>query len=116
MVKMTMQLSEELARRVQPLRSWLPVIIELSLIGFKTLATETATEITQFLSTNPSPLEVFNYHVSERAQTRIKRLLALNEAGLIGESEQRELDELQQIEHLMIMLKAQLAKQFQQEA
>lgn len=69
----------------------------------------------QFLATNPSPQEVFNYHISERAQIRLRRLVALNEAGLLGESEQQELDELQQIEHTMIMLKAQLAKQLQQE-
>jgi hypothetical protein len=51
------------------------------------------------------------FHVSERAQARLQRLLALNEAGLLGEDEQRELDELEQIEHIMVMLKAQLGKQ-----
>ncbi len=111
MVKMTMQFPDELAKRIQPMRSWLPVIIELSLVGFKTLAIQTATEIIQFLSHNPSPQEVLNYHVSERAQKRLRRLLALNEAGLLGEAEQLELDELQQIEHTVIMMKAQLAKQ-----
>jgi hypothetical protein len=35
--------------------------------------------------------------------------LALNGAGLVSEEEQQELDELQQIEHIIIMLKAQLA-------
>ncbi len=115
MIQMTVQLPEELAKRVQPLRSWLPVIIELSLIGFQTLATATATEIIQFLATNPTPEEVFKYHVSERAQQRLRRLLALNEAGLISEDEHQELLELQQIEHLIIMLKAQLAKQLRQE-
>lgn len=111
MVKMTMQIPDELAKRIQPMRSWLPVIIELSLVGFKTLAIETVTEIIQFLSHNPSSQEVLNYHVSDRAQKRLRRLLALNEAGLLGEAEQLELDELQQIEHTVIMMKAQLPKQ-----
>jgi hypothetical protein len=35
--------------------------------------------------------------------------VALNAAGLLGEEEQQELDELQQIEHIIIMLKAHLA-------
>jgi len=35
--------------------------------------------------------------------------LALNAAGLLGEEEKQELDELQQIEHIIIILKAQLA-------
>jgi hypothetical protein len=111
MVQLTMQVPEDLAKRIQPIRSWLPTILELSLVGFRTLATETATETIQFLLTNPSAQEVLNYHASERAQQRLQRLLALNEAGLLGEAEQLELDELQRIEHTLIMLKAQLAKQ-----
>ncbi len=111
MVQLTMQVPEDLAKRIQPIRSWLPTILELSLVGFRTLATETAAETIQFLLTNPSPQEVFNYHASERAQQRLQRLLTLNEAGLLGEAEQLELDELQRIEHTLIMLKAKLAKQ-----
>lgn len=115
MVQLTMQVPEDLAKRIQPIRSWLPTILELSLVGFRTLATETATETIHFLLTNPSPQEVLNYHASERAQQRLRRLLALNEAGLLGETEQLELDELQRIEHTIIMLKAHLTKRFQQE-
>lgn len=110
MVQMTVQVSNELARRLQPIRYWLPAILELSLIGFRTLATETATEIIQFLSRNPSSQEVREYHVSDRAQARLRRLLALNEAGEISEQELLELNELQKIEHIIIMLKAQTAE------
>lgn len=113
MVQMTMQVSNDLAKRLQPIRYWLPTILELSFVGFKTLATETATEIIQFLSANPSPQDVLNYHVSKRAQARLRRLLALNEAGVLGEMEKLELDELQQIEHIIIMLKTQIAEQQQ---
>lgn len=111
MVQMTMQVSNDLARRIQPILYWLPTILELSLVGFKTLATETASEIIHFLSKNPSSRKVLNFHVSARAQARLRRLLVLNEAGELGESEQLELDELQKIEHIMIMLKAQIAGQ-----
>jgi hypothetical protein len=114
MVEMTVQVSDKLAERLQPMRNWLPTILELSLVGFKTLATETATEIIEFLSTDPSPQAVLDYHVSERGQARFQRLLALNEAGLLREIEQLELDELQKIEHIMIMLKAEVAGRLQQ--
>ena len=113
MVQMTMQVSNNLAKRLKPIRYWLPTILEIGLVGFKTLATETATEIIRFLSANPSSQEVVDYHVSKRAQERLRRLLALNEAGILGEMEQLELDELQQIEHIIIMLKAQIAEQQQ---
>ena len=115
MVQMTLQVPEELAKRIQPISSWLPTILELSLVGFESQATKTASELIQFLSTNPSTQEVLDYHVSERAQARLRRLLTLNHAGLLSEAEKAELDELQRIEHTMILLKAQLAKHMQRE-
>ena len=114
MVQMTMQVPNDLAKRIKPIRYWLPTILELSLVGFKTLATGTATEIIRFLSTNPSSQEVLDHQVSKRAQERLRRLLALNEAGMLGEIEQLELDEIQQIEHIMIMLKTQIAEELRQ--
>ena len=111
MVQLTMQISDELAERIQPIGAWLPTVIELSLIGFKTLATVTATEVIQFLSKAPPPQKVLSYHVSERGQKRLQRLLALNNAGMLSEIEQLELDELQQVEHIVIMLKAQVTAQ-----
>ena len=115
MVEMTMQVSEELAERLRPIGSWLPTVLELSLVGFKTVAAATATEVIQFLSQEPTPQDVLDYHVSERAQARLQRLLTLNAAGMLGEAEQLELDEMQRIEHIIIMLKAQIAGQVQQE-
>jgi hypothetical protein len=114
MVQMTMQVHKDLAKRIKPIRYWLPTILELSLVGFKTPATETASEIIEFLSTNPSSQMVLDHQVSKRAQERLRRLLALNEAGILGEMEQLELDEIQQIEHIMIMLKTQIAEEQRQ--
>ncbi len=37
----------------------------------------------------------------------MRRLLALNEASLLSTDEQVELDEIEQIEHIMVLLKAQ---------
>ena len=108
MVQMTLNISDSLAERLQPHGAWLPTVLELTLVGCKTVAAATATEVLEFLAQNPTPEEVLAYHASERAQSRLQRLLALNTAGLLGEEEQQELDELQQIEHIIIMLKAQL--------
>ncbi|MEM7535522.1 MAG: hypothetical protein AAF639_25325 [Chloroflexota bacterium] len=77
----------------------------------KPIQSDTITEIIEFLSTSPSLQDILNYHVSERAQTRMQRLLALNEAGLLGQPGQLELDEIEKIEHIMIMLKVQAAQQ-----
>jgi hypothetical protein len=115
MVQMTMQVSEELAERLRSLGAWLPTVLELSLVGFKTVAAATATEVIRFLSQDPTPQDILNYHVSERAQTRLQRLLTLNAAGMLGEIEQLELDEMQRIEHIIIMLKAQVTRQIPRE-
>ncbi len=111
MVQVTMQLPDQLANRVLPAQRWMPALLELSLLRLKTPARETASELADFLLSNPSLDAVLGYYVSNRAQTRLQRLLALNEAGLVGEMEQLELDELEQLEHIMVMLKAQIAEQ-----
>jgi hypothetical protein len=41
-------------------------------------------------------------------QGRLRRLLALNEAGLLGEEGSLELDELGKLEHILILLKARV--------
>lgn len=107
MVEIKMQVADSLAQRLQPMHDWLSIVLELSLVGFKTPAVQTASEIVEFLSTGPSPREVMAYHVSDRAQARLRHLLAINEVGLASEAEQVELDEIGQIDHLVILLKAQ---------
>jgi hypothetical protein len=111
MVEMTVRLPDQLAERLRPMSSWLPAVLELSLIGFKTSAVQTASEIIAFLSQGPTLAEVAGYTVSERAQQRLRRLLMLNQAGALSPEEQTELDELEQIEHVVILLKAQALKQ-----
>ncbi len=111
MVPMTVQLSDETADRCKAVGPWLSAIIELSLAGFKTPAAAAAAEVIEFLFTNPAPDELAAFHVSEEAQSRLQRLLALNEAGFLSLPEQDELDELQRLEHLIVMLKIDAAKQ-----
>ena len=105
----TITLPDELAERVAPFSRWLPTVLEVSLLKLKTPAVETASELVEFLSTNPSVQEVQTYHASVRSQTRMGQLLALNQAGVISGAEAEELDELLKLEHVVINLKAQLA-------
>ena len=109
MTQVTLQLPDELARKVQSFDRWMPSILELSLLGLRTEAAATAAELIDFLSDNPSPEQVIDYHVSQERQTNLERLLALNETGLLTAKERQELEELEEIEHLVIMLKAEIA-------
>ncbi len=54
MVQMTLTISDQLAERLEPLGSWLPTVLELTLVGCKTVAAATATEVIAFLSHNPT--------------------------------------------------------------
>lgn len=109
MSALTLDIPDTLAHRIEPLKPWLPAVLELALMGLKTQAAATASDIIEFLSASPAPEQILDYHASEQSQRRLQRLLALNESGLLGETEQRELDELEKIEHLVILLKAQAA-------
>ncbi len=109
MIEFTLQVPNELAERLQPLGPWLPTALELSLLRFRTRSAATASEVLDFLATNPTPQAVVDYHVSEESQARLRRLLALSSEGLLAEEEQHELDELERLEHILVMLKAALS-------
>lgn len=109
MTEMTLQLPDELAKRIGGSGRWVPAILGLSLDGYRTRAVAVASEFIGFLTTNPTPEALLEYHVSEDAQHRLQRLLTLNAAGMTSEEEQAELDELERIEHLVVRLKAQIA-------
>ncbi len=107
MIEVTVRVPDNLAPKLRRMTDWLPIVLELSLVGFRTPAAQTAAEVIGFLSEGPAPIQVAGYAVSERAQQRLQRLLTLNEAGLLSPEEHTELDEIEQIEHFVILLKAQ---------
>lgn len=110
MAEVTLPIPDDLAERIRGMEEWMPTVLELGLSGFRTPAAETASEVIQFLSTNPSHQDVRDFHVSDRAQNQLQRLLALNQAGMLSEQEHSELNELQMIEHIVILLKARVAE------
>ncbi|HVV81502.1 MAG TPA: hypothetical protein VHE35_00435 [Kofleriaceae bacterium] len=107
----TVEVPDELARRLERMKPWLSTVLELGLAGFRTQAVETASEIVEFLAGGPSAVEVFEYHASDRSQRRLRRLFALQAAGQLSPEEQTEQDELERIEHILIMLKARLQRE-----
>lgn len=108
MAEILLKVPDELEERLRPMTAWVPTVLELGLCGFRTPAVQTASEVIDFLAAGPAPSEVLQYHVSERAQTRLRRLLALQTGGQLSAEEQAELDELGRIEHILIRLKAGL--------
>ncbi|NCP15938.1 hypothetical protein GW866_02705 [bacterium] len=111
MVEMTMRVPDSLAPRLRRMDMWLPTVLELSLAGFKTPAAQAAAELIGYLSKGPSSKQVAEYKISAQSQQRLRRLLALNQSGLLSVEEQAELNEIEALEHLIVMLKVQAREQ-----
>lgn len=111
MVEMTVNVPEKLAARIGATGAWFPSLIELGLSSFRTKAAMTADELRTFLEASPSAAEVIAYRASPRSHLRLNRLLTLNKANLLTDREELELDEFEKIEHVVVMLKAQAARQ-----
>jgi len=62
-------------------------------------------EVYHFLASAPSHEEILAFRPSEATQERIRALLAANMEGRLTAEEQAELDEFEQIEHVVRMLK-----------
>ena len=117
-VELTLQVPNRVARRLEPIRDRLPAL--LSQIAeaqppFSSPSVMTRpvniplayAEMIEFLVSGPPPREITAFKVSEKAQARLRKLLDKNRESLLTSAEQAELDLYEQIEHVMILLKAQ---------
>mgnify|MGYP003978164435 CR=1 FL=1 len=62
-------------------------------------------EVYYFLASAPTHEEILAFRPSQTTQARIRALLATNKEGRITAEEQAELDEFEQVEHFVRMLK-----------
>jgi hypothetical protein len=62
-------------------------------------------EVYYFLASAPSREAILAFRPSEETQERLRQLLALNAEERATETEQAELDEFEQVEHFVRMLK-----------
>lgn len=62
-------------------------------------------EVYRFLASSPSKEEILAFRPSQATQNRIRELLQLNKGNLLTIEQQAELDEFEQVEHFVRMLK-----------
>lgn len=115
MAQLTIQVPDELAHRLEPILHRLPELLSqlLETNTSKTLALNdsldtppTYLEVLDFLIKQPTPEQIAKFKVSPQAQTRLQSLLEKNRSGTINEAENNELDIYEQLDQLMILLKA----------
>ena len=119
MATITLQIPDELAQRLEPLQNRLPELLWQLLELTKkptTIDQEITTdsgdiptvyqEVIDFLIKSLIPQDIVNFKVSQQAQTRLQTLLDKNRESTLNPMEIAELDVYEQLEHLMILLKA----------
>lgn len=111
MVELTLQVSNSLAQKIQPISVWLPTIIELSVATFKSSHVKKASnDLIAFLSNNPTSHKVSQYKISEKTQNRVSDLLEINRKKNLSSSELKELDEWEKFNHICTILSAKAMK------
>lgn len=119
MAELTIQIPDELAIKLEPFRNRLPELLSQLLVSTnpsaEPLAISTANlqeipqayiEVLDFLITSPTPQDIIVFKVSPEAQERLRLLLDKNRENTLTVSEVAELDVYEQLEHLMILMKA----------
>ena len=119
MAELTLNVPDELMQRLQPLQDRLPALLTLLVEVISSQAegtllseghgTETLpayAEVLDFLLTRPTPYDILTFKVSDAAQARLRLLLDKNREEALSTTEEAELDIYEQLEHLMILLKA----------
>jgi predicted transcriptional regulator len=119
MAELTIQIPDELAQRLEPLQNRLPELLwrlldidNLQTISQPTIQADTIDiaavyqEVLDFLIKRPTPEEIITFKVSPQSQTRLQQLLEKNRSATLSALELAELDVYEQLEHMMILLKA----------
>ena len=119
MAELTLDVPDELIQRLQPLQDRLPALLALLVESISSQtegpplsavpSTETPlayAEVLDFLLTRPTPHDILAFKVSDAAQARLRLLLDKNREETLSAPEEAELNIYEQLEHLMILLKA----------
>jgi predicted XRE-type DNA-binding protein len=111
MAQLTIEIPDALLPELEQVRSQLPMLLTQWITASRSVQQDihqtTSQEVLSFLMTQPTPQDILNFKVSERAQMRLKIMLDRNCDGGLSEDESFELDGYEQLDQLMQMLKIQ---------
>ena len=107
MVQVTIDVPEALAERLAIVRDRLPEVLAHGLEALSPLPNEVYRALLDFLTRNPSPEAVLNFHPPPQMQERISALPAKNRAGQLTPAEMVELDEYERINRFVRKFKIQ---------
>ncbi|MBI3913652.1 MAG: hypothetical protein HY327_05635 [Chloroflexi bacterium] len=115
MTTVTLQLPDELAARLEPMRDRLPRLLAIALESYPELSAAVPSilpthpifvQVMDFIASAPTREQIITYKVSPEAQERLEELLDKNREEGLSPAESAELDMYELINHIMILLKA----------
>lgn len=116
MTTITLEVPDELAVRLAPVRERLPQLLSLALEllpgEFPISAAAVSAshpafdEMIDFLAGGPTPEQIIEFKASPAAQARLEELLDKNREEGLTEAESAELDVYEQINFVLLLLKA----------
>lgn len=113
-MELTIDLPENLAKRLQSNRQNLPQIFEAGLREFKansSIGYKSVADVLEFLAGLPKPEDVLALRASEDLQAEIERLLEKNRREGLSEVEEKIWESYEFIEHLVRLAKAKASAQ-----
>lgn len=105
MPRIILEIPEELSNQLAQIGDRLPELLALSLQQ-PALPAHIYRYILNFLASSPTPQQIAAFGPTPEMQERLRTLLTRERAGELTTAERFELDEYEQIEHLVIMIKA----------
>lgn len=105
MATLTIEIPDDLMDRLDPIRDQLPELLRRCLQP-DLLSAQVYRYILNFLASQPTPEQVAVFRPTAAMQTRLRHLLSRSDEGTLTPEESQELNEYENIEHLIILLKA----------
>jgi len=109
-MQVTIDLPDQLARRLGAQKAKLEEIIERGLQQHGDGTSPRWREVIEFLASGPRPEEIVAFRPSEDHVERSRELLYKNRESQLTETEEAELDQMEHTNHLMTLLKAEARK------
>jgi hypothetical protein len=105
MATLTIEIPDELMAQLIPVHDQLPELLSRCLSPF-VLSTQAYRHIIDFLTSQPTPAQIAAFRPTLAMQQRLQYLLDQSQVGNLATTESQELEEYEQIEHLIVLLKS----------
>jgi hypothetical protein len=110
-MQLTIEISERLARQLEPERERLAEIIARGLRRTWSAGSALRREVISFLARRPSGDEIIAFRPSEQAAARAQDLLRRSADSALTPAEEAELDEMCEVDRFVSLIKAEVLAQ-----